>query len=570
MDLFRGGDSAGPFWVQPVKLACGASVIVRMVASVLILILIVNKGTASAYCPPNHLCDAETVGLQTAGTATMPNGQVSKCDTMNGGALSFGTLTPNSGQSVVLRACVCPTDAFFSFASQTGIRFLGINLNNAQDKDFKILDSGVVRNGTATQVPGSNGCLNQDFSDTGNGYPGCAGNPSTFCYADIQFQPVEYGDFQRNITFAATCPGVETNNNPPQNCIIYPPGAIFDYQVNPIKLTALTPGFFITQPGPSANFPLTSPTSITDPGVSPSITLAASAANGTAVKWTTSLRYKPSDHKEVEEITDHPTANPTSLSYSGAGGFLSITAMSGAAAPCVGATVTGWAENDMTNACTVSTLLKSLYSTIAQSVKKPDTTPQLLERLAMSESSYKQFFPISLAPPKKTCAMSSPVSGLWPHENFATSDAKPGDFIGLMQVATSAQTAWNWIINANTGAKEFGSKIQTAENHRDKVLKQQLNPSGLSDLNGHQIEQLAIGLYKGFGKKKKPTIWYWVPQCSTNTNIDHGTCPGGTWSWQPNPKPCIDGTNSCVPSDPTKNVIVQVDLATHTAAPCEK
>ena len=251
-------------------------------------------------------------------------------------------------------------------------------------------------------------------------------------------------------------------------------------------------------------------------------------------------------------------------------GFLSITAMSGkAAAPCVGVTVTGWAENDLTNACIVSSTLKSLYGAIAASINKSDTTPQLLERLAMSESTYQQFFKIPLAPPPKTCSMSSPVDGLWPNENNVPGQAKRGSFVGLPQVPPTNQTAWNWIINVNVGANEFQNKIQTTLNHRKKILKQPHTPS-LPDLTGHQIEQLAIGLYKGFGRTNGPTIWYWVPQCSTNNNIDHGTCTGGTWSWQPNPKPCRDNTNSCVPNVPMDNVIVQVNMATGATAKCEQ
>jgi len=204
-------------------------------------------------------------------------------------------------------------------AQSTGIRFLGINLGN--NTDFTIVDSGLVRNGVlANQVQGGNGCLDQDFSDAGDHYPGCSGNPATYCFADIQFKPVDFGQLTPNVTFVATCPGAETNNVP-ASCVFYPPGEIFDYQVNPVKLTAFSSGFGVTQPSPNANFSLASPANAQDPGVSPPIPLAASVDGGADVTWTTTLRYKPTDQKEVGPVTNHPTGNPTSLSFGGSGGF---------------------------------------------------------------------------------------------------------------------------------------------------------------------------------------------------------------------------------------------------------
>jgi len=96
------------------------------------------------------------------------------------------------------------------------------------------------------------------------------------------------------------------------------------------------------------------------------------------------------------------------------------------------------------------------------------------------------------------------------------------------------------------GAHELSVKLSTVLHYQ----RNQLKAKNCECLASSRIEDLDIGLYKGFGN-----TWYWVPQCT------NGSC-----AWVRNPNPCVGGKPSCTDPD---NVLVQVDKATGTAAPCE-
>ncbi len=236
---------------------------------------------------------------------------------------------------------------------------------------------------------------------------------------------------------------------------------------------------------------------------------------------------------------------------------MSVKAMADFAASCAAVPILGWALNSSIS-CTISSELKQLYSSAATG-----STTQLLERLAYTESSYDQFFSKSLKQPQthSKCSLGR-VIGLWPHENFANGDVEAGDFIGLMQVPNSETSAWNWITNVTAGAKVFNTKLKTAQHYRSNRRKEDTPEP--ADLTASQLEDLALGVYKGFGR-----TWYWVPHCSVNPSLPKGNCAGGTWQWVKNPTPCIGNTTACIPDGPADNVLVQVDKVKNTSAPCE-
>jgi len=527
---------------------------------------------AAGYCPPGFLCDPETTGIQTSGTASGV-----QCDTMNSGTVDFGALPKGTSQSVTKTVCICPTDQYFATAGSTGIEFLGINSSNAED--FTIVASGIVTNGVPQEVPGSGGCKVGPFFDP-PGFPGCAGNPQIFCYARVKFQPVEYGTFNPEVQFGMACPGTDTPPVP-RNCTVFPPGATFDYQALPIKLTASGTGFGMLQPTINSAFQLSAPTSTSDPGSpSPQIVFQAQAGSSDTVTWTTNLRYKPTDHKEVQAITRRfttvgtATATP-SPAYSGEGGFLVTTALIDKAESCVVTPITGWDLGSSTGCTTVSQSISSELKTLYQNIAVPNSVrPYLLERLSFSESSYRQFFTIPLntppIPPKKMCSGPATWTGLWPHENSPNPPppkppkVKRGDYIGLLQVPVAPDTAWNWITNVQKGAKEFAAKLKTAQHYQNN--REAEDSPGPPDLSPSQTEDIQMGLYKGFGD-----TWFWVPQCSTSTPsnpVTKGKCPNnGSWKWVQNPNPCRNGGTNCMNPD---NVIVTVNSAETTAAPCEQ
>jgi hypothetical protein len=208
----------------------------------------------------------------------------------------------------------------------------------------------------------------------------------------------------------------------------------------------------------------------------------------------------------------------------------------------------------------------------------------LLERLANTESSYSQFVSMSLAQPRagKKCTVNlGAVNGYWPYESPETFDEngnvvhKMGDFIGLMQVKNTPDTAWNWTHNTAKGADAFKDSVRIAYKHQTRMMRRYDEPTPVPGLSGTQIEQLAVGNYKGF------SAWYWVPQCSTHPFSGTcpyiptpGTCAGGSWSWISNPCPCVgnQAVSVCEPDHPEDDIIAQVNKiigSTAQTAPCE-
>ncbi len=148
---------------------------------------------------------------------------------------------------------------------------------------------------------------------------------------------------------------------------------------------------------------------------------------------------------------------------------------------------------------TITQRLRGLYTPAA------DGTQGLLTGIAMKESTYRQFF---------NSYTKYGLTARWPVENI-TSDPPPaiGTYIGMMQVPVAMDTAWDWLINTQTGANIFAQKLIIATN---EVANLQAARSGLPNLTAVQLENYALGLYGGF----YPDRYYAPVQI------------GGQWQWQ--------------------------------------
>jgi len=508
-------------------------------AAAALAVILTTATPVHAYCPPNTKCQFEEVAVQTS---------TSGCNTMNGGALSFETLTPGSGLSQTLRACYCATNAYFAGVDNTGVLFLNSSIGGNNSQDFTIIDSGVVSNGVqTTQAAGGGGCNGITFTN----YAGCPGNPSQYCYADITFSPAEVGTpLTANILFGTECPNLNSSE-----CLYAFAEALFDYYGNPVVLRGDGAGFSIISPANGTAIPMSIPTSTADPG-SVSITFQAqvpAADSASTITWMNTLQYRTSGNIKVKTLTDKFATTGTgsvtrtsgdAAAYTGAGGFWTTVATLQSGADCHAVPVTG----NNPPACAISSELNSLYSST--------TSPSLLPKLAVTESSYQQFVQRYLMQPKSRCSLKSAVYGWWPNESMPK-----GAFIGLMQDSIKTDNvAWNWIANAQNGATIFKGTLKTAAHYSRNTTNSGKYP-GLTPLAGAALEDVGLGLYKGFGD-----TWYLTPQCSSNSNLTKGTCSPGSWQWFQNLNPCIGGGTTC---SATKNVVIQVSKVINSTDPCQ-
>ena len=80
----------------------------------------------------------------------------------------------------------------------------------------------------------------------------------------------------------------------------------------------------------------------------------------------------------------------------------------------------------------------------------------------------------------------------------------------MMQVPVAMDTAWDWLINTQTGANIFAEKLARAT---AEVANLQRTHPGLPNLTGIQLENYALGLYGGYNKYYTPVQageqWQW-------------------------------------------------------------
>lgn len=585
-------------WVSP---AVGRTLLIVLGVTALIFLASVRAGANCNAGGQKVRCTSPIyVADETAGSA--PN--IASCNSMNGVTLNFGSFPKNGNQSMTLRACVCPTDAHANeiwapganAVDLSGIEFLNVGfMTNTgfvnSTTDFTIVGSGCVVNGNPTPFHGDNqGTHGVGFAIPPNNnnnplFPGCPGNPPNYCYADIKFQPKEYGNpLNAMLNFDTECPGVVEGTFNPNLCEVQATSSVINYLASVAKLQGTGSGFGILQPptpvAGATPYALSTPTSTVDPG-SVKIAFQAQTLNSTdTTKWFTPVRYEASGMEQ--EFTTQPGLQfsttgerTTTQTFTGQGGFLNATAMADSAFECVVAPITGWKSNVPNQNPPGCPNPPGVVSIISQALnamyfsKGLYATPQLLERLAFTESSYQQFVTGSLSQPLSVARChsqpSQPITGLWPYESMAVPKSHPplkrGHFVGLMQVPNSEDMGFNWISNITMGADVFMDKIRVAKKYSyDRVHKDKDTPPLPVGLTSDQLEDVAVGKFKNLA-------YYWVPQCSTNSTQTKGNCVGGIWSWVTNPKPCTNNTNVC---DASLNVITQVNLVRESSAPCEQ
>lgn len=143
-------------------------------------------------------------------------------------------------------------------------------------------------------------------------------------------------------------------------------------------------------------------------------------------------------------------------------------------------------------------------------------TSRLMTGLAQVESSYKQFSTRTLYD----------RSDLWPQESY-----DGGSHIGLMQVVTTMDRAWDWLENTKFGVDHFNGKVHSARRNVNairKMIREQYR-GHLRTLNRVELENMALVYYGPYGvipdgmtrEEWLLTRQYYTPQQQA----------GGTWDW---------------------------------------
>lgn len=181
----------------------------------------------------------------------------------------------------------------------------------------------------------------------------------------------------------------------------------------------------------------------------------------------------------------------------------------------------------------------------------------------MKESTYRQFDAPPNNPDLFALNADFSIAAKWPLESPTNPS---GQYIGLLQVATTDPDAWDWTSNTQDGVNLFsgssGNKVQTVvtdegyiihgyTNSKSKIsLPAHINGDGsyLRALTGLERENNALILYGGWlvppcGSSPSLTCTvnslYYLPQCPSPgvqvTNKQGNlVCQGGTWQWVTN------------------------------------
>jgi hypothetical protein len=159
----------------------------------------------------------------------------------------------------------------------------------------------------------------------------------------------------------------------------------------------------------------------------------------------------------------------------------------------------------------IKTLLESLYTATAgfDSLQSdyPAASRTLASCIPAAESSYRQF--VSITHPTYR------IRAWWPNDNVPTGGI--GDFVGLMQVPTTMEDAFNWTENAKSGAIELADKIRVS---RLYVANRRAENPSLRDPGVSKIEDIALGYYSAYGNGTSSSkLQYWTP----NAQAPHAT-----------------------------------------------
>jgi hypothetical protein len=128
----------------------------------------------------------------------------------------------------------------------------------------------------------------------------------------------------------------------------------------------------------------------------------------------------------------------------------------------------------------------------------------------------------------------------WPYASISDG----GSHVGLMQMPTSMDYAFNWQDNASNAVALFNSKESIANTVAANEIS---SDTGLPALTGVQLENMALLLYGPYAGGTNPALQYYVPSCVGGT-ISGSNCVGGSWQWVVNTAGNANGVayaNSC-------------------------
>jgi hypothetical protein len=289
------------------------------------------------------------------------------------------------------------------------------------------------------------------------------------------------------------------------------------------------------------------------------VQFTAGDSSGNAINWTARLHYLSSGGY------GGPDRSPlnftgTSYSYPGyesiGGQVATIASTTAADGSSVQDCVTFYVEGPESGIPepTITSQLDTLYQQSQSYPTDGTATLDLMTGVAERESSYHQFlYPNELVPGQNpdlfNLYANYQIDAFWPTENLKTQYVGPGQYIGLMQVATTNPDAWDWSVNTGDGVNLFNgtvspNKIQFAITYEGDIINGvKAKPRipghvGLQSLDGLERENMALVLYAGDVNLQNPlsTILaqqYYVPQCSGTQGTDKQgnlTCSTG-WVW---------------------------------------
>ena len=255
------------------------------------------------------------------------------------------------------------------------------------------------------------------------------------------------------------------------------------------------------------------------------IDFQTTGGDGGRTHWIVDLSYTPSSglfgpYGASKDFSSGSSAT-VSEQFSSMGGQATVTALcgSGSKTDSVINTITGASISP-------STIIDRLIDLYGSS----QPTPKLMTGIAMRESTRRQFAPITLYG----------VSALWPVESRQKDGTPDGSHIGLMQMPTSMQHAFDWTINAQDGVNLFFEKLSMARTNEKNIQK---THHGLPDLTALQLENMAVLLYGPFAPKLTPlAAQYYAPSCDGG-KVTGSDCKGGSWKWIKNTTGNADGIN---------------------------
>lgn len=222
--------------------------------------------------------------------------------------------------------------------------------------------------------------------------------------------------------------------------------------------------------------------------------------------------------------------NAVKRTYTAKGGKLTVDAsFTEDARTAVARPVTAFIVGSAIPDSDITSRLYSLYG---------GATPGLLTGIAMRESSYAQF--------KDVSKYGQTVR--WPNESD-----DGGSHIGLMQVVTTYERAWDWHANTEYAARLFTrEKLPAARRNENAIRRgeQRNNVAGrpgLRELTDTEREMMALVLYGPFApggpnvpvanRAEQLAKQYYVPVCQGGVVTQQRNdlvCEGGLWEWIPN------------------------------------